>query len=190
MARQLTEPPWLHTTNHGIEAYALKHNRLHPRLVNFLQPLFDSQDLDLDLSTVRMIVYPKITSTLNTKVWVMGDKIVWHKGSLNAEYAIWYPYPAFPDWAISNKAIDLTTVRGMRVLCHELFHVVQWRRLGFFRAIGLYLYGIMKSLWNEGNWYSHRQVPLEREAGAFQMGPANDYIQSRREHLKDFEELR
>ncbi len=184
------EPNWQHVTSRGIEAWALRSNRLHPRVRDFLQPLFDST-MGLALSTVRILVYPKNTSWLGTAVWVAGDKIVFRQGTLNGEYARWRmagrpessPYT-------SNKVIDLATESGMKVLCHELRHVWQSRSWPWWKSWGLFGWGIVKSLWYEKRWYSHRQVQQEIDAGEFMNGPAAEYIHSRREHLSDFEDLR
>lgn len=184
----LIEPLVSQVTEHGVEAWALRTNRLHPEVVEFLQPLFDST-VGLQLSTVRMIVYTKNTSGLGTSVWVMGDKIVWRMGHLNQEHAYWRGSNS-PVTYKQNGAVDLATPGGMKILCHELFHCHQWRRQPWWKSLWLYAYGVARSLWFEHRWYSHGQVPAEVEAIVFQKGPAADYIYGHREQLKRFEALR
>lgn len=183
-----TEPQVAQVTDHGVEAWALKNNRLHPKVVAFLQPLFGS---DLDLSTVRFIVYPKRTAFLNVTVWVLGDKIVWKQKHLNQEHAQWrVDKNDGRNWYTSNGAVDLATQAGMQVLAHELRHVWQSRTWPWWKSLWFFTSGIVKSLWREGRFYSHQQVPQEIDAIEFQQGLAAQFIRTHRESLKQFEALR
>lgn len=182
------EPQVAQVTDHGVEAYALRTNRLHPRVVKFLQPLFGD---DLALNTVRFIVYPKRTAFLNVTVWVMGDKIVWHQTHLNQEFAQWrVDKDDDRNWYRSNGAIDLATEHGMQVLAHELRHVWQARSLPWWKQWWRFGWGIVKSLWYEGRFYSHSQVWQEQDAIEFQRGAATQFIKRHREDLIQFENLR
>ncbi len=183
----MSEPDWQRTTKRGVEAHALRYNKLHATVQNFLQPLFEDT---LDLSTVRIIVYPKKTSYLGTAVWVMGDKIVFEQGTFNAEHAQWEVDNEAPRRYVSNKVIDLATINGMSVLCHELRHVWQSRTLPWWKQWWRFGWGIMKSIFREGKLYSHNQVWQEQDAIEFQLGPADTYIRSRRENLHVFALIR
>ncbi len=176
----VTEP----VTNHGIEAWALKHNQLHPRVTEFLQPLFGD---DLHVASVRIIVYHKNTSLLHTSVWVAGNTIVFTKGKLNAEFGQWLVDKGDgKNWHRSNRAIDLATHVGMVTLCHELFHVKQWRERSWWESLWMLATDWVRSL--KSTW--HGASRWEQEAIAFQQGPAQKYLYSRREHLAEFKELR
>lgn len=181
-------PDFKNPTDRGVEAWALRTNRLHPKVRDFLRPLFRGY---LDLLSVRFIVYPKNTSGLKTTVWVAGDKIIWTKGHFNQEWAQWLVDKGDgKNWYRSNGAIDLATTHGMEVLCHELWHVKQYRDLPWWKTIGLYAWGVAKSLLYERRWYSHNQVWQEVDALKFQKGRARDYIRARREDLAQFAEIR
>ncbi len=182
------QPQVAQVTDHGVEAHALKFNRLHPKAVEFLQPLFED---DLDLNTVRLIVYPKRTALLNVTVWVMGDKIVWQQTHFNQEHAQWRVDKGDNrNWYKSNGAIDLATQSGMQVLAHELRHVWQSRTLPWWKQWWRFGWGIIKSVWYERRVYSHRQVWQEQDAIEFQQGVATQFIRTHRDALKQFESLR
>ena len=182
-------PDWQDITDRGVEAWALCTNKLHPAVRDFLQPLFDT--IGLDLSTVRQIIYSKNTSGLSTNVWVAGDRIIWTKGHLNQEHKQWIvDGPDGRTWWKSNGAIDLATQEGMRTLCHELRHVHQYRTTPWWKLWSWYGWGVVKSLWHEGRWYSHQQVGPEVDAINWSKRHAVPYIRDRRELLKQFEELR
>ena len=135
---------------------------------DFLQPLFGE---DLDLSTVRIVIYAKTTSGLNTSVWVAGETIVYR--CLNAE-----------------GCNDLSTEYGMKILAHELRHVWQSRTLPWWKQWWRFGFGIFKSLWYERRFYSHKQVWQELDAGEFQKGPATAYIHAHHADLVEFKTLR
>lgn len=182
------EPSVAQVTEQGVEAWALAWNRLHPKVVEFLQPLFGD---DLDLSTVRLIVYPKNTSWLHTTVWVLGDKIVFRKLHLNQEFAQWrVDKDDGRNWYKSNGAIDLAVYHGMVTLAHELRHVWQSRSLPWWKQWWRFGWGIMKSLWYERRLYSHNQVWQEQDAIEFQHGLASQFLAKHKEGLKQFETLR
>lgn len=182
------EPEVAQVTDHGVEAYVLRINRLHPRVIRYLQPLFGNT---LDLYTVRMIVYDKNTSMLGTSVWVAGDKIVWTRTHLNQEFAQWrIDKDDGRIWHKNNRAIDLARLEGMSVLAHELRHVWQSRTLPWWKQWWRYGFGVLKSLLYERRWYSHKRVWQEIDAIEFQQGPAAAYIRAHREGLKQFEGLR
>lgn len=182
------EPEVAQVTDHGVEAHALTFNRLHPKVVKYLQPLFG---LDLDLKTVRLIVYPKNTSYLGTAVWVLGDRIVWLQTHFNQEFAQWRVDKGDGrNWYKSNGAVDLATEGGMSILAHELKHVHQSRSLPWWKSLWRFGVGIVKSLWYERRLYSHNQVWQETDAIEFQKGAAAEFIHKHREGLVQFESLR
>lgn len=182
------KPEVSQVTDHGVEAYALRTNRLHADVVKYLQPLFGD---DLDLTTVRFIVYPKNTSYLGTTVWVFGDRIIWKTGHLNQEFAQWRVDRGDDLWWYkSNGAVDLATKTGMEILAHELRHVWQSRTLPWWKQWWRFGWGVMKSLWYEKRFYSHQQVWQEIDAIEFQKGPASQFIRQHYAELAQFEALR
>ena len=185
-------PTWQETTTSGVEAWAWRTNKLHPAVVDFLQPLFDADvKKPLSLRSVRQVLFTKNTSGKKTNVWVAGDTIVWTKGHLNQEHKQWRVDKGDSLlWWTSNGAIDLATQAGMGVLAHELRHVWQYRSRPRISSWLSYLWGIAKSLWYERRWYSHNQVPAEVDAIDWVRNHARKYIMDRRESLKQFEGLR
>lgn len=174
------------TSDLSVQQYALKHHRLHPEVVSFLQPLFP----DIDLETIRIVGFNRNTSALGTSVWVAADKIIFRIGKLNAEYI--QEEIILPDGKRAyrgNAAIDLSTVGGMTVLCHEIRHCVQWRNTPFFKYIWGYLMGLFRS-WRAGRFYSHAHVPSEIDAIDFERNVARPWVSERADGLRVFEELR
>lgn len=180
-------PEWGKVTSTGVESYAIRHNRLHPTVREFLQPLFPR----LDLASVRLVVYPQNTSFLGTSVWVWGEKIVFEQGHLNEEHAQWRVDRGDGITRYTtNGAIDLATISGMLVLCHELRHVWQSRSLPWWKKWWRYSWGVAKSIFKEWRLYSHEQVWQEIDAIEFQNGVARAYVHSGRDRLKEFASIR
>lgn len=139
----------------SVEQYALDHNRLHPKVVEFLQPYFIKENA-LDLSTVRIRVYPRRTSALGTSVWVMLDTIIFRRGTFNKERGV------------VPQAVDLTTNWGMTVLAHELRHVKQWRDVPKWTYAWSLIIGVLASWKRRKRAYAHPFIPIEIEAADFQ----------------------
>ena len=171
----------------SVEQYALDHNRLHPEIVNYLQPLFGD---DIELDTIRITGFARNTSALGTSVWVAGDRIVFRIGTLNAKHRQWEVRRQDGSRAYeSNAALDLSTVAGMSVLAHEIRHCWQCRTRPFFGWAWNYMVGLWRS-WRAGRFYSHKHVPSEIDAVDFQENVALPWLAERRDGLRVFEELR
>lgn len=124
----------------GVEQYTLRYRRLHPRIVDFLQPYFDGLDLKEE---VWVNAKHGRTSLLRTSIWVLCSTIVVMRGKLNAE-----------------GGIDLSRWQDMAVMAHECYHVKQWRSLPKWKSLWMLLVGLTKKRWHDGPW--------EIEAIAFQ----------------------
>lgn len=161
----------------SVEKYAEQFNRLHPQIVDILQPYFPT----LDLSTVRVRVYPRVTSLLKTNIWVLLDTIIVLKGTFNTEE---FGLQGFS----VNSTINLVKPWMMATIGHELKHCQQWREASWsFR-----LYWLIKSLWvwstpERGAW--HKRMEFEREAIMFQ-DTLRPLLEARRDDLLIFNTLR
>lgn len=169
----------------GVEEYALKHGLLHPAAVKFLQPYFE-----IDLGLVKVNAKWGRTSALGTGVWVLAATIVAQRGKLNAEFEQWQV--DLPDGRIghnSNRAVDLSTVHGMRILAHECYHVGQWLSRPWWSSVSTWFGDVFRSLWHAHRLWSHEHSKWEQEAIAFEKSIAPEI--SKREHeLQVFETLR
>lgn len=156
----------------GVEEYALRHGRLHAQARAFLQQYFD-----IGLYRVKVNAKYGKTSALGTSVWVLAGTIMAQRGRLNAEFGS------------VSQAIDLATVRGMKVLAHECFHVQQWLTRPWWRMTALFVGDVFRSLWGARRLWSHAHSKLEQEAIAFVRSITPD-LYKRDSNLKIFESLR
>lgn len=161
----------------GVEEYAERFNRLHPQIVIILQPYFPT----LDLSTVRVRVYPHVTSLLKTNIWVLLDTIIVLKGTFNTKEL------GLQGFSV-NATINLVKPWMMATIGHELKHCQQWREASWRFKI----YWFFKSLWvwstpERGAW--HKRMEFEREATEFQAEILPDLV-ARQDELSIFNTLR
>lgn len=152
----------------GIEEYALQCQKLHPKVIEFLQQYFE-----FDLQKIKVNAKHKRTSYLGTAIWVVFTTIVVKVGHLNRK----------------GSSLDLSTVGGMSIMVHECCHVKQWLEEPRWKWMALYLIGVAKSIWFAGTLYSHRHVHWELEAIAFQKKIRPSIIE-RQSELEIFKELR
>lgn len=169
----------------GVEAYACEHGRLHPQARAFLQKYFE-----ISLNRVKVNAKHGKTSALGTAVWVLTDTIMAQRGLFNAEFKQWtVNLPDGRTGINSNRAIDLTTVHGMKILAHECYHVQQWLTRPWWSSVFTWFGDVFRSLRYERRFWSHAQSKWEIEAIAFQNDIARD-ISSRKAELEIFESLR
>lgn len=171
-----------------VEEYAKTHGRLHPEIVEFLTGYFvfgPPSSLLFDLRRVKVSVQFGSSSISGSGIWALASTVVVQKGKFNAEFKQWNVEKGDGKlWWQNNRAIDLETPAGMRVLAHECFHVMKWqtRRWWSFWAVGRAMLGkITGRPWHSSEW--------ERQAIDFEKGIANSIVR-RTEELKVFEGLR
>jgi hypothetical protein len=83
---------------------------------------------------------------------------VWSRGVLNRE------------GYHSHNCFDLAIPKGMALLLHEVYHIYQfYRSLPPFRMLWWYAKAAHDSLLKRGIWWSHRDIPFEVEACAFEL---------------------
>ncbi len=166
-----------------VEDYANTYGRLHPKVIKFLQGYFDS--FTYDLGNVRVNVNFGATSASGSAIWVLASTVVVRKGKLNAEFKQWQVDKGDGKlWWKNNRAIDLATPGGMRVLAHECYHVMKWqtRRWWTIWAVARAMLGkVTGRSWHSSNW--------EAQAVLFERAIANSIVR-RVEGLKIFKELR
>lgn len=106
-----------------VEQYAVRYGRLHPKAIEFLSQYFER----FDLGRVKVSVKPGVTSAKDTSVWVLASTIIAQRGKFNAKFEQWSRTDENGViWHDSNRALDLATIMGMRILAHECYHVQQW----------------------------------------------------------------
>lgn len=166
-----------------VEEYAKTHGRLHPEIVAFLRGYFVGRGFNLQ--RVKVNVKLGATSASGSGIWALGSTVVVRKGKFNAEFKQWTVNGGDGKlWWANNRAIDLATPAGMRVLAHECFHVMKWQTRRWW-SIGAVARAILGKLtgrpWHSSQW--------EQQAIDFERGIANSIVR-RAEQLKVFEGLR
>ena len=157
----------------SVERFAQVHGRLHPTVVEFLQPYFD-----IDLRVVKVDPYASGWSYKGVTIWVSTDTIKVAPGRLNAG-----PYGL--SGATSN--IDLARPHTMAIMAHEALHVQQWIRHPLRHAVQ-WMAGVINS-WLHGSLYNHRLIAPEVEAIKFQREVRKD-CEKRILELQVFQKLR
>ena len=141
-----------------IEAYALRTGRLAPHAAAILQPFFTP--LDFDVATeVHVRVMPGWFGTFGLRsspaaAGVFGDTLYVIPGVLDAD-GVW----------IRGNYWSWTQPVGIALWAHEIFHC--WQYTNKLRYVEILVPGLVDS-WLHGELYSHRSIPLEQEAIAFQ----------------------
>lgn len=166
-----------------VEEFAKTHGRLHPEVIIFLNVYFEP--LGFDLGRVKVNVKFGPTSASGSGVWALASTVVVQKGKFNAEFKQWQVEKGDGKlWWKNNRAIDLATPAGMRVLAHECYHVMKWQTRRWW-SIGAVMRAMLGKItgrpWHSSEW--------ERKAIAFERGIANS-IARRTAELKIFEGLR
>ncbi len=166
-----------------VEEFAKTHGRLHPKVSEFLSQYFDP--LRFHLRRVKVNVKFGSSSASGSGIWALGSTVVVRKGKFNAEFKQWTVEKGDGKlWWQNNRAIDLSTPAGMRVLAHECFHVMKWqtRRWWSFWAVARAMVAkVTGRAWHSSEW--------EQQAIEFEQSIANSIVR-RAEQLKIFEGLR
>ncbi len=166
-----------------VEEYANTYGRLHPTIIEFLKEYFVRFEYDLE----RVLVNVKLgtTSASGSAIWVLASTVLVQKGSLNAELKQWTVDKGDGKlWWKNNRAIDLATPGGMRVLAHECYHVMKWqtRRWWSIWAVArAMLAKVTGRAWHSSEW--------EQQAIDFEKSIANSIVR-RADSLKVFEGIR
>lgn len=140
------------------EDYARRYGTLHPACIAVVQPWFDRYSWSAQQVKVRLV--PDWFGSVGargspTAVAVFGRTLYCIAGVLDADHRV------------RSNLWSWRQVGGIANWCHEVFHVYQYERDGFWRLYGLFAAGIVRSLLS-GQLYDHTKIAPEREAMQFE----------------------
>ncbi|GAB4320876.1 MAG: hypothetical protein Kow0069_24970 [Promethearchaeota archaeon] len=143
----------------GIEEYAIKTGKFHPKLVKFARR-FVSIDA-LTRARVKVLKNESAPSgrakkegqrRSRTPAFVLLDRTYWGRGVLNKP------------GVHAGNSFDLSTPSGMALFLHEAYHVEQYLRSGVVRTLLNYLRAVLESLIRRRILWAHELIPFEVEA--------------------------
>jgi hypothetical protein len=164
-----------------IKEYVLKHHRIRPDVASYMTTMFTRYNKRLNVASVLVdISHPWWKNVSNVPFWVPGPKLL-----VSNTYE-------WPLWSGAHFAI----------VCHELYHVYEFRRKGTLGYYGMAARGVVKSVWQtlremlgaKPKWgphdrhstpfYRHSQMGFEKRAMAFEKWVNKNVDRTRLESFK------
>jgi len=141
----------------GVEAYAVKHGKLHPALLADVRTVFlELNVFGWDPGETRVKISDPWWRSIRSVWWYASfGAVIVERGKLNHE-----------------KWLDLTRRGIFATLCHEIYHVRQYRIQSFWTYYFGYLSGLLQSWYNK-KLYDHKYFKNEQDALQFQHGVTN-----------------
>jgi len=139
-----------------IENYIARYGKLHPAIINKMQKFFKH----FDLGKVKIKLVSPSWGKLSgrggpTAAFVIGGTFYIMRGAINRR------------GLIRGNSWDLSVPVGFATVAHEIFHVYQYKRDGFFKFSMNFFAGLFRSITKSKMLYDHKYFVWEQEAIKF-----------------------